>query len=170
MSQREDDAGANENFALYGFQMKVPETWRVEFNPKGTRKKGDVVFTSPKKNRIFVSWGPLENVSKRFKTIEEQRDWGLSALKKSRDVRSILVTGTRETLICGHKALITHVSASVRGGLMARRHPDRHLDSAYFYCPTKSRYYIVYSLLNTPDEYSDFSKLFDTMAQSLICH
>jgi hypothetical protein len=45
----------------------------VEFNPKGDRIKGDVAFHTPKKNRIFISWGPLEEANKRFKTVQERR-------------------------------------------------------------------------------------------------
>jgi hypothetical protein len=48
-----------EVFAVYGFGLRIPNDWRVEFNPKGDRIKGDVAFHTPKKNRIFISWGPL---------------------------------------------------------------------------------------------------------------
>jgi len=169
MSEAREVEGV-EDFALYGFELKIPQTWRVEFNPKGTREKGDVVFHSPKKNRIYVSWGPLNDASKRFKSLEAHRDFAISELKKARGVRTVEVTESRETTIHGHRALITRVTAVPSGGILAPRQPERDMLSAHFYCTERARYYVMYSLLNAPDEYVDFPGVFDTVVRSMICH
>ena len=82
-----------EKFALYGFEIMIPTDWGVELNPKSTRKKGDVAFQSQKGNRVFVSWGSLDE-AKRFKTLEEHRDGSLNQVKKGRDVKSLDVSGS----------------------------------------------------------------------------
>ena len=159
-----------EQFALYGMQVEIPNDWRVEFNPKGGRNKGDVVFHSPRGNRIFVSWGPLYDAMKRFKTLEEQRDSSISRVKKGPDVRSLSVSEMREDKIRGHRALVSHVSASVKAGFMARTAAEKDLWSIHFYCPNLSRYYVLYSLLRTPDEFENFGAIFNSVAKSLSCH
>ena len=171
LSKREDaSVSNNETFAFYGFELKIPQGWRVEVNPKGTRNRGDVVFHSPQRNKILVSWGLLEEARKRFKTIEEHRDSGIANVGKSRNVNSISITESKESQICGHKALVTRVSAGIGGGLLTRGQSEIRSDSVYFYCPENSRYYVVYSLMNSRDEYPDFSELFDGVAQSMVCH
>ena len=167
---KETVAVGKEPFALYGFQVEIPDNWRVEFNPKGSRKKGDIVFQSPQGNRIFVSWGPLDSAQKRFKTLDEQRDSSIARVKKGPDVKSLNVTDSREELIGGHRALISHVSASVKAGFMARNAAEKDLWSVHFYCPNLSRYYVIYSLLRAPDEFENFSSLFNSMAKSFNCH
>ena len=170
MSQNRDGATNTEVFALYGFELKIPQVWRVELDPKATRELGDVAFHTPKKNRIFVSWGPLEKAKNRFKTLEEHREWTLSELKKSRGVKALSISGSGETLICGHRALIAQVSASLGGGIMPPPQPVRDMCSAFFYCPDGARYYVVYSQMRFPDEYTNFPEVFDSLIHSMICH
>ncbi len=167
-SEKADEA--QELFALYGFALTMPKGWRVEFNPKGTREKGDVVFHSPERNKVYISWGPLEEATRRFKTVEEQRDWGLENLRRTRSVKSISVAETKEIVVCGHKALVTRIVASVGGGLLSAKQPDSRSDSMYLHCPEESRFYILYSALKSPSEYPDFSRIFDLFVQSLVCH
>lgn len=159
-----------EKFALYGFELKIPNTWRVEITPKCARDKGDVVFCSPRNNRIYVSWGPLEEASRRFKTIEEQRDQGIKALRKSRDVRQALIDQEEKVLICGHTALSTHVSASVAEGFFGQKLSSKSIETLYFHCRDTSRYYIIYSTLNSREEYPDFPMIFELVTRTLICH
>ncbi len=170
MSEVREEAVPEETFSVYGFALKIPGTWRVEFNPKGNRMKGDVVFHSPMRNRIFVSWGPLEDARRRFKSIEEQRDWGLKALKKSQNITSIVVNQSKETSVCGHKALVTRITASVAGGLLARKQGERTTSTVYLHCDKGARYYVLYSLETLAGEYPDFPALFESVAQSFVCH
>jgi len=170
MSQAQNGASSTEAFALYGFELRIPKTWRVELNPKDTRDTCDVAFHTPKRNRIFVSWGSLEEANKRFKTLEEHRDWTLSELKKARGVKAISITSSGETRICGHRALVTQVSASLGGGIMAPPQPVREMGSAFFYCPEGGRYYVVHSQLRFPDEFANFREVFDSLLRSVKCH
>lgn len=170
MAEAASQAPGGEIFALYGFKLKTLGDWEVELNPKGSRAKGDAVFHTPKGNKVYVSWGPLQEVTKRFKSIEEHRDWGMKALKKSRDVQSVAATEEEEAIVCGHRALITRVTVSVVSGFMIRKQADRSISSVYLYCPDRSKYFIIYTLLDFPDEYGGFQTTFDSTVRSFTCH
>ena len=170
MPARDYDPIETEVFSVYGFGLRIPNDWRVEFNPKGDRIKGDVAFHTPKKNRIFISWGPLEEANKRFKTVEEQRDWGVKQMEKSRGIKEVTISESKPINVCGHRALLSRIIATEGGGFLSPKQSDRVVNSMYLYCPNSSRYYVLYAVLNCPEEYPDFSKLFDTVAQSMVCH
>ena len=170
MAEAASQAPGGEIFALYGFKLKTSGDWEVELNPKGSRAKGDAVFHTPKGNKVYVSWGPLQEVTKRFKSIEEHRDWGMKALKKSRGVQSVAATEEEESTVCGHRALVTRVTISVISGFMMRKQADRSVSSVYLYCPDRSKYFIIYTLIDFPDEYGGFQTTFDSTVRSFTCH
>jgi hypothetical protein len=157
-------------FAVYGFQVEVPENWRVEMNPKGSQKKGDVAFHSLKGNRFFISWGLLEDATKRFKSLDEQRDTSIKQVKRGPDVTKIDVGSQREEEVSGHRTLVTHVTATVKGGFLSRAVAEKDMWSAHLYCPEQGRFYVIYCLLRDKDEYGDIAPVFDKMIKSFSCH
>lgn len=159
-----------ERFAMYGFEVKIPDDWRVEVNPKSTRQKGDIAFHSKSGNRFFITWGDLVNVEGRFKSLEEHRDQNVKQIRSGPDVKSVNIEDSREEQVSGHKALFSHVSADVKTGMFSRGSYERDMWSLHLYCPNRSRYYVIYCLLRDPKEYVDFASVFNTMARSLICH
>ncbi len=162
---------SGERFALYGFEVEIPTVWRVELNPKSTREKGDVAFHTGKGNSVFVSWGPLDLAKKRFKTLDEQRDSSLNEVKKRSSVKSVEIGEMREDVVGGHRALISHISASIKQAFLARgRENVQDVWYVHFYCPNLSRYYVVYSLLKDPEKYEDFRGVFNNLAKSFVCH
>jgi len=161
---------AKEKFAVYGFQLEILPDWRVEMNPKTTREKGDVVFHSQKGNRFFVSWGALDEATKRFHSLEEHRDKSVNQIKRGPDVNSIEVSDQREEIICGHKALITHVSATIKSGFVSKNVAQRDIWSIHLYCPNTSRYYVIYSMQRDSEEYPNFSGVFHSFTKTFVCH
>jgi hypothetical protein len=161
---------APEKFAVYGFQLDIPENWRIELNPKATREKGDVAFHSPKGNRFFVSWGNLANAKKHFATLEAHRDNNIKKIKKGQDVRQVDLGQSYEVKINGHQALFTEVRATIRQGMFGRGAYVREMWSTHLYCENRERYFVIYCLLRDPGEYEDYSKVFKSMALSLVCH
>lgn len=159
-----------EKFAMYGFELSIPSDWRVELNPKTSREKGDVAFQSKKGNRIFVSWGPLAEAQNRFKTLEEHRDTNVERIRKGPDVTGVEVSDMKEVQVSGHRALVSHVTATVKAGMMSRRTTDRDVWSVHVHCPNVSRYYVVYSMTRDPTEFEDFSKVFNAVSESFSCH
>ena len=161
---------SKERFALYGLELQIPSNFRVEVNPKGSRAKGDIVFQSPRGNRFFVSWGPLDAATKRFKTLEEHRDANIKRVQKGPDVKSIEVTDLNEINVGGHRALTSHVSAQVRQGMMSRGVAKREIWSIHFYCEPSSRYYVVYCMERDQGEFEDIKSAFNAIANSVSCH
>lgn len=158
-----------EKFALYGFEVKLPSDWRIEMNQKTTREHGDVVFQSPKGNRVFVSWGPLSK-AERFKTLEEHRDNSINQLKKGSEIKSLNVSDMKEMQIMGHRALVSHVTTEVRAGMMGRNVASREIWSVHFHCPDLSRYYVMFSMERDHGEFEDLGAVFETFVESASCH
>jgi hypothetical protein len=170
LSSSQQQQSRKERFALYGIEVEIPGDWRVEFNPKGSRQRGDVVFQSPTTNRIFVSWGPLAEATKRFKTLEEHRDFNLTRVKKGQDVKTLEVSGSTETMINGHKGLLTHLTIQVRQGMMGRATAQRDLWSLHFHCSDLGRYYVVYSMLRNDEGSEELDRAFKSVTQTMSCH
>jgi hypothetical protein len=169
-STRDGESEGTETFALYGFKLRVPNTWRVEFNPKGDRLKGEVAFHTPKRNTVFLAWGPLEEANRSFKTLAEQRDWGVARIAKTRGIQGARVAESKSIKVCGHEALVTSIVATPSGGLLSRKQPSRIVMSMHLHCPEMSRFYVLYVAPNDVEEYPDFSGLFNRVAQSFACH
>ncbi|MGI0079291.1 MAG: hypothetical protein ACRECH_06675 [Nitrososphaerales archaeon] len=158
-----------ENFAFYGFQASIPDDWRVEINPKNTREKTDIAFHTPKGNRFFVSWGKLDDATKRFSSLKEHRDASVKKIR-SGQVTKVSVSDSRDDIVNGHSAIFSRVTAEVNSGMFSKRVEEKDMWSAHFYCPQKSRYYVVYCLVRDPKEYENMSSTFADMAKSAVCH
>jgi hypothetical protein len=96
-----------ESFCVYGFHTVYPNTWRVEFDPKSNRSKGDVVFKSPEKDNIFLSWGPLEKAENRFSDPEGHLKYSIDRIKKNTRVGGVEVARKNDLEIHSHKALVS---------------------------------------------------------------
>lgn len=158
-----------EKFALYGFETKISSDWRVEMNQKSTREQADIVFQSPRGNRVFVSWGPLSKAS-RFKTLEEHRDNSINQLKKGSEIKSINVSDLKEMQIMGHRALASRVITDVRTGMMGRGIASREIWSVHFHCPELQRYYVMFSMERDHEEFEDMGAVFENFVESVACH
>lgn len=160
----------SEKFAAYGVEVDIPEDWRIEFNAKSTREKGDVAFHSPKNNLFFISWGKLPEAQRRFKSLEEHRDATIKRIRGDPNMKSVdIVSSVKETL-SGHQGIYSEVVAKKRSGLMSRGEPTHRIWSVHFYCPQRSRYYVVYSQIRVADEYPDFAEMFKGVVGTMRCH
>ena len=164
-----EDGPETEVFAVYGFKLVIPDTWRIEFNPKGDRLKGEVAFHTPSRNAIFLAWGSLEEAVKRFKTLTEQRDWGVARIAKTRGTRGIKMEESKSLQICGHEALLTRIAAIPSRGVLSQKQSERAVISMHLHCPVMSRFYVLYVAPNNAEE-DGFGELFERVAQSFVCH
>lgn len=162
-----------ENFSIYGFSLDYPEESRVEFNSKGRRESGDVVFHLPDKVdrvRIYLSWGDLEKVSKRFPTTEEHADFSLDAMKKGKNVKNFERV-SRDTLsLHNHKVSVNKVKFDERSaGLTGSKNIPREAYSLHVHCPKSNRYYVLYTM--TPSGSGGrYDRIMDSMRNSFQCH
>jgi hypothetical protein len=158
-----------DRFAIYGFQIDYPTTWRVELNPKSEHAKGDVVFKAQDGTKMYVSWGLLEAIQKKFPTLDDQVKASVQRIKKDGQIGNLEVLDQKEVQICGHRALYTRLSAAVRSTSMfgTRSAGQRELWAAHLHCDKSGRYFVVYgssqnekALQETMDVYSHFQDSF----------
>ena len=156
---------------MYGFRVEIPRDWRVELNPKTNRQKGDVAFHSPRGNKFFISWGNLDEATKRFASLQEYRDNSIKQIRSGRDVKGVSVESSHEETLSGHTALFSHIKVEIRsGGAFSKSSSDRGMSSVHLYCPSTSRYYVAYFLWKDPDEYQNLTKMFEVTVRSFVCH
>jgi hypothetical protein len=166
------ESGSLERFSVYGFSIDYPPVCRIEFNPKSRREKGDVVLHFPDKEKLFVSWGDLEGVQKKFPTAKAHADHSIGAMTKTRNVANVERIADTSLMIKSHEAAFNQArfdELSIRLGF-GRTVSSKHLAcSLHIHCPISARYFVVYAILspNAPD---DFDQLFLRMAKSFTCH
>lgn len=159
-----------EKFAAYGFQLETPADWRIEFNSKNSRERGDVAFHSPKNNVFFVSWGRLEDAQKKYRSLEEHRDQTVGRIRKDPNIlKADMVTSTRKS-VSAHEAILTKVTAQRRGTMLARQQSLHDIWSVHFYCPQTKRYYVVYWHVKDREEYPEAEAKFASLVGSVVCH
>ncbi len=161
----------NEKFAAYGVGLEIPDDWRIEFNPKNNRDRGDFAFHSQKNNVFFVSWGKLEKAERNFKTLEHYRDESVKRIRRNPNVKRADVETTSKRVVSGHDAILSKVVAQRRRGFMSRsEEPSHEIWTVHFYCPESSRYYVAYWDIRDGSEYPQTETMFTAIVDSLTCH
>jgi hypothetical protein len=162
-----------ENFSIYGFALDYPGESRVEFNSKSRRESGDVVFHLPDKVdrvRIFLSWGELEKVSKRFKTTEEHADFSLDAMKKGKNVKNFERLSRDTISIHNHRSCVNKVKFAERSlGLTGGKDIPREAYSLHVHCPKSNRYFVLYTMTPGNSE-GRYDRIMESMRESFDCH
>jgi hypothetical protein len=160
-----------ETFNVYKFAIDYPNVCRVEFNPKSRRESGDLVFHFPDKEKVFITWGQLEEAQKRFHTIEEHAEHGIKTVSKTSSIKGTERIKKDMIEVNSHKALYNHVRLNQASpGLFAGGKTTPHdLCSVHIHCDRSSRYFVIYALLsaNAP---KDFDELMKIMVESFNCH
>jgi len=160
-----------ERFSIYRFSIEYPAVCRFEFNPKTRREKGDIVIHFPDKQKVFLSWGDLAVVTKKFQTANEFAKHSIKAMGKSRNVSKTDKLTEKTLTVNSHEAFYNMVRfhETPMGFFGRGKGIARVTCSAHFFCPKSSRYFVIYALL-TPAAPEDFDKLFLTMVESFRCH
>ena len=161
-----------ERFSLYRISIAYPNDSRVEFNSKGRRETGDVAFHLPEKIRIFLSWGELEKVEKRFSSVQEHADYSINAMKKGKHVANFEQTSKDSVTVNTHKAALNKVKFDemVSTLLFAGKKPlQREATSLHVHCSDSNRYFVLYTM--TPgDIEGKYGKTMTKMIDSFRCH
>lgn len=151
--------------------MLYPSGWRVELNPSSRSTEGDVVFHSPGKDKVYVSWGPLEKARNRFADTEQHAESSIDRIRRSRDVRNLEVEETRTLPLNGHQVVFHRIKFEVYspGILMKGKTEYKSVYSAHIHCPESGRYLVLYTLCD--QESSVVSpQLVQTLINSISCH
>jgi hypothetical protein len=152
--------------------MNYPAVCRFEFNPKTRREKGDVVIHFPDKEKVFLSWGDLAVVTKKYQSANEFANQSIKSMGKSRTVGKTERIDEKSLTVNSHEAFYNKVlyhETAPMGFFSKGRTNVRTTYSVHLYCPRSSRYFVIYALL-TPNAPEDFDKLFLEMVDSFRCH
>ena len=161
-----------ERFSVYGFSIDYPLVCRIEFKPKNSRGKGDMVFHFPDKEKLFVSWGDLTVAQKNFQTLEGQVEHNMQSLRKRSKRLNVqnLARTTDSLTVSSHRTIFNNIRLEERGpGLFRRSNVSRSAYTVHLHCPNSNRFFVIYTLLS-PKAPEDFENLFKKMASSLKCH
>jgi hypothetical protein len=160
-----------EKFSVYRFSINYPQVCRIEFNPKTTRQKGDVVFHFPDREKLFVSWGALRDAKKKFGTVEEQAGRSLKSASKSARTKAPEWVQHDSIEVNSHRGIYNHVrlEESSVGFISSKGRTKRDVISLHLHCEPSSRYFVIYSM---PSRFApeDFGDLFMKMVRTFQCH
>jgi hypothetical protein len=162
--------GAFENFSMYGFAIDYPAECRVEFNSKSRREMGDVVFRFPENVRIFLSWGELEKVSKRFSSAEEHANYSLDAMQKGKNVKNFERVLRDTVPMHSHNSSVNKVKFDEKGVkfLPGSKDLPREAYSFHVHCDKSKRYFVLYTM--APANEVRYDRMMDSMRESFKCH
>jgi hypothetical protein len=156
---------------MYGFAIDYPEECRVDFNSKNRRESGDVVFRFPEDTKIFLTWGDLEKVSKRFASSEEHASYSLDAMKKGKNVKNFQSVSRDTISVRNHTSSVNKVSFDEKAlsFLPGSKDIPREAYSLHVYCDKSNRYFVLYTMAPANDQ-RGFDKIMESMTESFKCH
>ena len=169
-----DSENEMEQFSVYRFSMEYPPVCRFEFNPKTRREKGDIVMHFPDKEKVFISWGELPVVLKKYDTAKAFAEHSIKSMSKSRAVKKGEKLTEDSFRVNSHDAFYNKAQfeEASAGGMFGRGRAapgGRITCSVHLYCPDSSRYFVIYALLS-PKAPEDFDELFLRMVKTFKCH
>jgi hypothetical protein len=126
-------------------------------------KGGQVFYSTPGGNALFVSFGNLTELAKRFKSLNGYRDASIARLRAQANISGRLVA-SKELTIGGHRAILSNFQGVTGTGGIA------DVWSLDLWCDVKDRYYSIYGDVVRREEFPDFASLFESTARSLVCH
>jgi len=160
-----------ENFSMYGFAIDYPEVCRVEFNSKSRREAGDLAFRFPDSAKIFLSWGELEKVSKRFGTAHEHADFSLEAMKKGKNVKNFEQVSRDTVPLHSHHTSVNKVRFDEKAVKLFGRGKDipREAYSLHVHCDQTNRYFVLYTMAPASGDLR-IERIMQSMRESFRCH
>lgn len=160
-----------DRFSIYGFKMEYPASWTVTIDQKSKKMRGEVWFISPKKEKIVVSWSPLEEAKKEYTSLDMHVDHALERIRKMRGHKSVETVKRDELEISGHRVIINHLGLrAVERGLLKSKEVSREARSLQLYCEESGRYFVAYGLLTLNDISTEYADAFEHMKKSFRCH
>jgi hypothetical protein len=153
-----------DRLSVYGFGVDYPQDWRVELKPESDRNRGNLVFHSPTRDNMLVSWEILERVQKRYSSLAEQVDGVLENIRKSRGVKSVEVMEREELEINGHTGVFTHLKVTIIQGFFPKKRVIlQELWSLHVHCEQTSRFFALYGSSSSDERSLEQAEIFKHM-------
>jgi len=143
----------------------------VEFNSKSRREAGDVSFRFPDSAKIFLSWGELEKVSKRFGSAEEHANFSLDAMKKGKNVKNFERVSRDTVPVHSHDTSVNKVRFDEKAFKIFGRGKDipREAFSFHVHCDKSNRYFVLYTMAPVTGDLR-IERMMQSMRESFSCH
>ena len=158
-----------ELFSMYGFSIEYPDTWEVELNRKSERTVGDVVFRTAR-HRIFLSWGPLEQVQEKYGSLGGQAEACIKKVRKGGDVRKLQTVEHSGTSVNGHEAIFNRFRVTLGVSFYAMRTAYRELSSVHLHCENTGKFFVLYESIMGSDTVTGLETIFGHMKDTFRCH
>jgi len=128
------------------------------------------VFRLPANIRIYLSWGELEKVSKRFGSPEEHANYSLDAMKKGKNVRNFESLLRDSIRLHDHTGSVNKVKFDERNSSILPGGKDipREAYSLHVHCDKSKRYFVLYTM--APANEAGFARIMESMSESFKCH
>lgn len=147
----------------FGYRITVPGSWEVEYPPKVTMSGGQVVYITPRGNVFFVSFGELNEIRGKHRTLDDYAKTASRRLPTQSEVAGKM-EALGELSVCGHRALLTNVQGTTRAGVFA------DVWVVDLWCEETNRYYSIFGEPGQRQEFPYFPRFFSSTAESLVCH
>jgi hypothetical protein len=159
-----------ERFSMYRFAIDYPNTWHITFGLNSRRAEGYVIFRSPRKDRVFLTWGMLEKIKGKYDSLEAQAKASLARIENGRDVKKLNLVETKMTEVNGHRAVLNHFLLDRAIGMRMIKVDSKEVWSIHLQCEETQRFFIIYE--STPDtsRSQEQSAIFDQIKNSFTCH
>jgi len=162
-----------EPFCIYGFRTVCPVPWEIELKPKSDRSEGGVTFKSPERVNVFVGWGLLKRVKKKYSSLEEHAKDSLKRIEKSPGVKEVEIVQRKAIRVNSHEAIFFHVKVIFSSPhilpFTKGKTYEEEVRSMYLHCKPSRRYFVIYGKI-TPDKSVEHGDVFENMIKSFICH
>jgi hypothetical protein len=162
-----------EDLAIYRIKINYLEDWKVYFLSDVQRLRGDVAFAPMKDDgrewRIVLSWRPLENVRKKYSSVEAQAKETIKQLAKGKQVKSFEIIDHKVSQVNGHETIFYNLIVKYykRGGLLKQNIADCIIRFLLLHCPESDRCMILYEESDYPIEQE---RIFEDVIKSFDCH
>ena len=160
-----------ERFSMYKFSIDYPPVCSIQFDPKGKRTVGDMLFLFPGKEKIYLTWGELEKAKMKFPNASDQAIHSIGVMKKIRTIKRLETISEDLLTINSHQAAYRQIRLEeMAGGILPNGRTILHEGySIHLHCDQSSRYFAIYTIVSSKSP-EDFGELFRLMVNSFRCH
>lgn len=154
-------------FALYDFEMQVPNDWKLSIDRKSQYGAGIMSFSTPHGSTLDIIWENLEKHRSKSPTVEDFLNNYIEEMKKNKNVKSIDFTKESPTRTEEHESLpheFTYVYKQPFSKAVSMK-----IVSKCLYCLHSNRFIIVYSRFDPKKENPDEPVIRDAI-KSFDCH
>lgn len=140
-------------FALYDFEMSIPNEWKLQIDRKSQYASGIISFSTPNGSTLDIIWENLEKHRSKNPTIDDFLNNYIEEMKKNKNVKSVEFSKGPSIKTEDHEYLpheFTYVYKQPFSRTISLR-----IVSKCLYCLHSNRFVIIYSRFDPKKENPD---------------